>query len=853
MMKKLLVSLALVSLLGGVLSPPASRPDSPWVWHIETVDNTGMAAYVSLALDPAGRVHIAYYRTFSLKYAYYDGTSWHIETVDSVADVGQYTSLALDAGNVPYISYYDATYGDLKLARRVGTGGNCGPNGSWRCETIDTTGDVGRYTSLALAGAGWATAKIAHTGEGLGLGNHLYYTWYNNVEENWVSTVVDTSLLYPWNGVSMALDAAKRPHIAYGNASALKYAYYDGASWHIETVTSDTQGYVSLALDPAGRVHIAYFSEPNLRYAWRDAGGVWHQEVVDSSPASGLYTSLSLSSDLPHIAYVEYDSGNLKYAYACVDAHFSAAPVPQCVFQPVQFDNESRGVPPLSFLWAFGDGTTSTETNPFHTYTAAGRYTAVLTATAPCGLDRMTATVVISSTPTADFSFGTLPVCAGRTTQFTNTTVGSATLSFLWDFDDGSSSTLEHPTHTYALPGTYDVVLIAMNGCGVDTQVHPVQAHGSPHSPDFTVQPDPPLQSRPATFTGSAESTLPVSYTWSFGDGSGGSGSPITHVYTTTGMYTVTLTATNACGMAKTTGTVSVMALPVAGFESNSPICLGEPAVFTNTSDPGFPPARDFFWDFGDGITSTVENPTHTYAASGLYTVTFRPCNAVGCDEAEDTFQVLPLPAAAFTYTTAGLVVTFTNASQNAGAFLWDFGDGITSTIESPTHAYASEGAYTVTLTATGSCGRDTAVRVVRVETYRIYLPLVDKARYGGDAYEPDNTPAQARPLPPEVWQEHTVYPAGDTDWMWVELSAQVPYTFETDFLGPGTDTVLSVYAPDGTTLLAQNDDCTGFTRRSCLVFSPGQGGLYYVRVQDYRPDQFGPDHIYSVRYYGGQ
>ncbi|MGC9025290.1 MAG: PKD domain-containing protein, partial [Chloroflexia bacterium] len=710
-MKKLLVSLALVSLLGGVLSPPASRPDSPWVWHIETVDNTGMAAYVSLALDPAGRVHIAYYRTFSLKYAYYDGTSWHIETVDSVADVGQYTSLALDAGNVPYISYYDATYGDLKLARRVGTGGNCGPNGSWqcekidtagdgdvgqytslaldagnvpyisyydatygdlklarrvgtggncgpngswRCETIDTTGDVGRYTSLALAGAGWATAKIAHTGEGLGLGNHLYYTWYNNVEENWVSTVVDTSLLYPWNGVSMALDAAKRPHIAYGNASALKYAYYDGASWHIETVTSDTQGYVSLALDPAGRVHIAYLggiSEPNLRYAWRDAGGVWHQEVVDSSPASGLYTSLSLSSDLPHIAYVEYDSGNLKYAYACVDAHFSAAPVPQCVFQPVQFDNESRGVPPLSFLWAFGDGTTSTETNPFHTYTAAGRYTAVLTATAPCGLDRMTATVVISSTPTADFSFGTLPVCAGRTTQFTNTTVGSATLSFLWDFDDGSSSTLEHPTHTYALPGTYDVVLIAMNGCGVDTQVHPVQAHGSPHSPDFTVQPDPPLQSRPATFTGSAESTLPVSYTWSFGDGSGGSGSPITHVYTTTGMYTVTLTATNACGMAKTTGTVSVMALPVAGFESNSPICLGEPAVFTNTSDPGFPPARDFFWDFGDGITSTVENPTHTYAASGLYTVTFRPCNAVGCNDASATFQVLPLPAAAFTYT----------------------------------------------------------------------------------------------------------------------------------------------------------------------------------------------------------
>jgi PKD repeat protein len=94
--------------------------------------------------------------------------------------------------------------------------------------------------------------------------------------------------------------------------------------------------------------------------------------------------------------------------------------------------------------------------------------------------------------------------------------------------------------------------------------------------------------------------------------------------------------------------------------------------------------------------------------------------------------EVLPLPEAAFTYTAGGLVVTFTNTSQNATAYLWSFGDGITSTLENPVHTYAAAGDYTVVLTATNTCGLDTYSMVLRVAParYTIYLPLVFKG-YG--------------------------------------------------------------------------------------------------------------------------
>ncbi|MBN1955417.1 MAG: PKD domain-containing protein [Anaerolineae bacterium] len=129
-------------------------------------------------------------------------------------------------------------------------------------------------------------------------------------------------------------------------------------------------------------------------------------------------------------------------------------------------------------------------------------------------------------------------------------------------------------------------------------------------------------------------------------------------------------------------------------------------------------------------MTSTLENPTHLYAAAGVYTVTLEVCNVAGCDSATDTFEVLPLPAASFDYAATDLTVVFTNTSSNADIYLWEFGDGMTSTLESPSYTYAASGTYTVTLTAGNVCGDDMASEAITVTEpagFFIYLPIINK------------------------------------------------------------------------------------------------------------------------------
>jgi hypothetical protein len=177
--------------------------------------------YNSLALDGGGSPHISYFnRTYGdLRYARWDGGQWLIETVDSDGKTGLCTSLALDESDNPHISYYDETNGDLKYAYHVGAGGNCGPSNNWQCDTVDSKGDVGLYTSLAL-------------------------------------------------------DESGNPHISYYDDANgdLKYARWDGSQWFIETAdgAGDVGLYTSLALDRGGNPHISYYDAGygDLKYAY---------------------------------------------------------------------------------------------------------------------------------------------------------------------------------------------------------------------------------------------------------------------------------------------------------------------------------------------------------------------------------------------------------------------------------------------------------------------------------------------------------------------------------------------------------------------------------------------------------
>ncbi|RLC86129.1 MAG: hypothetical protein DRI79_10450 [Chloroflexi bacterium] len=220
---------------------------------------------------------------------------------------------------------------------------------------------------------------------------------------------------------------------------------------------------------------------------------------------------------------------------------------------------------------------------------------------------------------------------------------------------------------------------------------------------------------------------------WDFGDGVTSTLESPTHTYTTPGVYTITLTVGGPGGEDTETRTdyITVHAPVVAGFvasptEGVAPLTV----VFTNTSTGDYTAS---LWDFGDGVTSTLESPTHTYTTPGVYTVTLMVEGPGGEDTETRTDYITvyaPVVAgfiAAPTEGIAPLTVVFTNTSTgDYTASLWDFGDGVTSTLESPTHTYTTPGVYTVTLTVEGPGGTAMETKAEYVSVwYSVYLPLV--------------------------------------------------------------------------------------------------------------------------------
>jgi PKD repeat protein len=161
-------------------------------------------------------------------------------------------------------------------------------------------------------------------------------------------------------------------------------------------------------------------------------------------------------------------------------------------------------------------------------------------------------------------------------------------------------------------------------------------------------------------------------------------------------------------------------------FSSSSPDWLGQMTVFTSTAASPIPadPLETFHWSFGDGVTSTLEHPTHVYSEPGTYTVTLMAGNAIAQQAVTDTVTVFSSPSASFESSSPDLVgqtTTFTNTTVTIPEgdpslhYAWSFGDGITSTMEHPSHAYPSPAAYTVTLSATNVISFSTVTQVVSI------------------------------------------------------------------------------------------------------------------------------------------
>ena len=315
--------------------------------------------------------------------------------------------------------------------------------------------------------------------------------------------------------------------------------------------------------------------------------------------------------------------------------------------------------------------------------------------------------------PVAAFSASTTSGCASLTVNFTDASTNDPT-SWSWTFGDGGTSAVQNPSHTYTAAGTYTVTLTATNEYGSDTETKTGYITvGDDPTAAFTGTPTSGEVPLTVVFTdGSSGAT---SWSWTFGDGGTSSAQNPSHTYTAAGTYTVALTATNACGSDTytRTGYITVTCTaPTASF-TGTPTSGDAPltVVFTDGSTG----ATSWSWDFGDGGTSAVQNPSHTYSAAGTYTVVLTVTNSCGSDTYTATDYITVTctpPTAAFTGApTSGdypLTVAFTDGSSGASSWSWNFGDGGTSTAQNPSHTYTAEGVYTVALTVTNACGSDT-------------------------------------------------------------------------------------------------------------------------------------------------
>ena len=356
-----------------------------------------------------------------------------------------------------------------------------------------------------------------------------------------------------------------------------------------------------------------------------------------------------------------------------------------------------------------------------HTYKDAGSYNVTLRIRNSNGcLSTFSKSkyIQITSGTSANFSNSypdncNLPVAV----NFTNLSTGSGTLSYQWLFGDGSISNQTNPSHLYTSLGNYTLKLIVTNSIGcTDTLIRPSEINITKIKASFT-NADIICTQKEFSLTNTSV-PAPLSNTWNFGDGTTSTANNPVKIYDTPGTYQISLISNFSSCADTAFKTIIVNAQPTSSFISESSISCTYPFTvnFINQSLNGI----IYHWDFGDNTTSTAANPSHTYTGKGNFNVQLVTTNESGCNDTltKTSFIKIQKPVVAITSLAdsgcVSFIKKFTSDIQSVNPvkdFLWNFGDGTTSTEISPTHIYNLSGAYSVTLIVKNTEGcQDTAI-----------------------------------------------------------------------------------------------------------------------------------------------
>jgi len=413
-----------------------------------------------------------------------------------------------------------------------------------------------------------------------------------------------------------------------------------------------------------------------------------------------------------------------------VHAFFNTSGTTGCAPLKVNFFNYSVGGNNVS--WHFGDGNTSNNPNPVYTYNNPGVYYAYQFVNNGCSYDTTYVIINVLQPPRFTISKSKQIICKGSPVQFNSYLLDSGDIT--WHFGDGDSSNAFNPSHKYSISGkmVIKVILRAFtNNC-------PKEIYDTITVVDLpkivlTVDTNSACANRYFKFD--ASSTNALFFDWDFGDSNFAVGPIVQHKYQKDGNYVVKLVAQNLNGCIDSTNMfVYAYPVPVASFDySPKDTCQGPVTVKFNNTSKG---ATGYDWSFGNSQFSTLVNPTTTYTSVGTYPIRLIASNQFLCrDTAKVNYNVYNIPIALFDFSNASgcppLPVTFTNKSIFGSKFIWDFGDGDTSSEMHPIHKYSKSGFYTVKLTAVeGGMCIDTISKSKIIEVfpkpYSNFEPVLD-------------------------------------------------------------------------------------------------------------------------------
>jgi len=424
-----------------------------------------------------------------------------------------------------------------------------------------------------------------------------------------------------------------------------------------------------------------------------------------------------------------------------------------CVPFTVRFLDESKG-PISSWHWYFGDGDSSNDTNPVHTYDSAGVYNVILKVIHEPTEGEDTEEkkrYVVAGTTFSEFTSDTNQTCVGGEITFMPLLYGGIT-SWQWDFGDGQvdNSNDSTPSHVYDSIGVFTVTLTVEGACGQKTEVNTDMINITA-CPTVVIHADPPLSGcRPFTVQFYDSSTYDTSrialtdWEWDFGDNRTSSEQNPLHEYLSYGTYTVTLTV-GSTGGSSTDSVVDMITVgdtAVAAFATISPdtgCYTGFQDFAVAFADSSTGDIQSWDWNFGDGGSSTVQNPVHVYDSPGTYSVTLEVTSSCGTDGVtKSNLVVLSTPlydtlinyliyADTLTHAPVDTVymdsvgdslyaaVYFVDSTPGVLAWDWDYGPSVASgKSDSVEYHYTVDSTWEVILTLSNGCGE-----------YKIYDTIV--------------------------------------------------------------------------------------------------------------------------------